>query len=257
MNFTPILSTGCLFHLPLEQVAKIGQKAGFKGLELILNSPNLLDNLSQLQEIDQTLPILSLHAPFRNLSLWGGYLKSLEKTIFIAENLSQVQNITLHPPLLRLGQISHFWWFTKSKDLAKDLKSSIPLSLENLPLPGKDPLNNKGLAAHLKLCLDKNLFLTLDICHLGVSGENILSATQKLLATHFQHIKNIHFSDARGLKEHLFPGQGELPLKQFIAKLKEKKYKQLLTLEVGPACLPTEEKEIISTLKVFLKQLTT
>jgi len=255
MDFLPLLSTGSLFHLPLEQIASIGQKAGFRGLELILNTPELTQDLERLKKVNSLLPIRSIHAPFRNWSLWGGYLKALEKTITLGQKLESVQNITLHPPLLRLGHLGHFWWFTKSKNLPQDLNSSLPLSLENLPTMEKDPLNHKGFSTYLKLCAEKKLFLTLDVCHLGVSKENILKALKVIFAECFTALKNIHFSDARGLKEHLFPGQGDLPLSQFITKLKQYNYKGLLTLEVGPACLPKQEEEIIAKLKSFLNQL--
>ncbi len=36
-----LLSAGCLFHLPLKLIARIGRSAGFVGMELIMNSPKL------------------------------------------------------------------------------------------------------------------------------------------------------------------------------------------------------------------------
>lgn len=66
-----LLSAGCLFHLPLKLVARIGRDAGFAGMELIMNSPKLTPDAG-LEVISEVLPIRSLHAPFRDWSAWGG-----------------------------------------------------------------------------------------------------------------------------------------------------------------------------------------
>lgn len=249
MHFTPILSTGCLFHLPLEEIFFLAKESGFLGIELILNEPKLINQLDLLISLDKILPILSLHAPFRNHSLWGGHLKAWEKTIDIAAKLTQVKNITFHPPIFRLGQMGHFWWFTKSKNLPKDLNSQVPLSLENMPCPEYNLITKKILITYIKQCQDKNIKFTLDVCHLGISGGNILKVFDVI---EWDIVNNIHFSDIKGFREHLFPGEGELPLKEFSDNLKKSSFKGLFTLEVGPTSLPQTKKDIVTKLKLFL-----
>ncbi|WP_456324401.1 sugar phosphate isomerase/epimerase family protein [Desulfonauticus submarinus] len=250
MNFTPILSTGCLFHLPLEEIFFLAKESGFLGIELILNDPNLVNQSNLLTSLDKMLPILSLHAPFRNHSLWGGHLKAWEKTIDIAAKLPQVKNITFHPPVFRLGQIGHFWWFTKSKNLPKDLNSQVPLSLENMPCSEHNLITKKMISTYIKQCQDKNMKFTLDVCHLGISGGNILKVFDVI---EWDIVNNIHFSDIKGFREHLFPGEGELPLQKFVTKLHKTSFNGLFTLEVSPATLPQKKTKIIKKLQFFLE----
>jgi len=253
MKFKIIFSTGCLFNLPLIQVAEIAQKSGFGGLELILNDPGLFLQKKELVKVDSILPIVSLHAPFRDFSKWGGHLEAWDKTIGIAKMLPHVQNITFHPPIFRLKEIAHFWWFVKTKNLPKDLDSPIPLSLENLPVQEENFMTTSAISRLLNQCKNKGVLLTLDVCHLGVSGGDILKVFEVI--QDWTVVNNIHFSDVRGFKEHLFPGQGELPLFEFVQRLATTNYDKTLTLEVGPASLPQEQKAIIAKLTDFLEQI--
>ncbi|WP_457571337.1 sugar phosphate isomerase/epimerase family protein [Desulfovulcanus sp.] len=243
-----LFSTGCLFYLPLSECAQIARDAGFDGLELILNHPDLLDIEKTLTQA-RGMPILSLHAPFRQWSLWGGHLRAWEKSVILGNKLPELKNITLHPPAFKLSQLTHFWWYARTRNLPGDLKADVGLSLENLPtvadsLFGRDPFKE-----HIEQCVNKNVNLTLDVCHLGVSKRDILQALDE---TPWDLLVNVHFSDARGLQEHLWPGQGELPLGDFVRSLKEKKYCNLLTLEVAPTTLPQEREKIVAKLKEFL-----
>ncbi|MBT8764247.1 sugar phosphate isomerase/epimerase [Desulfohalobiaceae bacterium Ax17] len=245
---TFLLSSGCLFHLPLSECARIARDAGFDGLELILNHPELLD-VQQTMTQTRGMPILSLHAPFRQWSLWGGHLRAWEKSVILGNKLPELQNITLHPPAFKLSQLAHFWWYAKTRNLPEDLKANVGLSLENLPTVADNPFGRDPFKGHIEQCINKNVNLTLDVCHLGISNKDILQALDEFP---LDILVNVHFSDARGLQEHLWPGDGELPLDNFLRLLREKKYGNLLTLEVGPATLPQKREEIVSKLKKFL-----
>ena len=74
-----LLSAGCLFHLPLKLIARIGRDAGFAGMELIMNSPKLNPDAG-LEAVNDVLPIKSIHAPFRDWAAWGGHLASWKAT---------------------------------------------------------------------------------------------------------------------------------------------------------------------------------
>ncbi|MDQ7032253.1 MAG: sugar phosphate isomerase/epimerase [Desulfonauticus sp.] len=251
IKFVPLLSTGCLFTLPVKDVAYIAKEAGFKGLEFILNDPAWLDKLEDLKSISQILPIYSIHAPFRDYALWGGHLPAWEKTIALARQLPSVQNITLHPPSFKFGQIGLFWWYVKTKNLPQDLNSPVSLSIENMPVQQTHFLTSKEIKSYLKQCKTKQVKFTFDVCHFGVSGGDILQVFEVM---DWNVVSNIHFSDIRGIKEHLFPGQGELPLQKFINLLKNTQFDGFLTLEVGPASLPDKTEDIISKLKGFLAE---
>ncbi|GAU07837.1 sugar phosphate isomerase/epimerase family protein [Desulfoplanes formicivorans] len=230
---TILLSTGCLFDRPLEEIAAICTDAGFDGLELILSHPDMLD---PQRLISQTAPckIISLHAPFRKWALWGGHLHAWKKSIALGNQLKDVRHITLHPPHFRQGELALFWWFRSSFDLPMDMEASprLTLGIENLPWGQQSPFAKDPLTQLALLCAQKGTNMTLDTCHLGVSSYDILKGWKRIPRL---LVSNIHFSDASGWQEHLWPGKGNLPLWEFLALVAQDGYTGHLTLEVTPA----------------------
>lgn len=87
--------------------------------------------------------------------------------------------------------------------------------------------------------IQKNDFnITLDICHLGQTGGNII----KFIEKNIDRIINVHFSDYKShylnnslrpmRYKHLPLGKGELPIVEIIQALKKEGYKGTLTLEI-------------------------
>jgi len=253
-----LLSTGSLFHLPLPAIARIAVGAGFAGLDLVMGSPKTAPG----QAVDQAhalCPVRVVHAPFRNWSAWGGHMNAWRAAVALAASLSSDQrrdqgdwhndgrggpcpHITLHPPAGTLQDAIQTRWFARAVDLPRllDVPPGLGLSLENLPwahgaggLFGRDPL-----AQLLAECQGKNLGLTLDVCHLGVSGRDVLADLARVPAGLIQHV---HFSDAAGFTEHLPPGAGELPLGPFLVRLGAGGYAGTVSLELDPAHLPEDE----------------
>ncbi len=241
-----LLSAGCLFHLPLKLIARIGKEAGFAGMELIMNSPKL-DPDAGLQTISDTLPIKSLHAPFRNWSAWGGHLASWKATTVLANTLPETDHITMHPPGSKLANMIQNRWFEKAYDLPLilDAKGRIQFSLENMPWAERSPFAKDPLERLMAQCRDKNVGLTFDVCHMGVSNRDVMEAISKVP---LDLLYNIHFSDAKGYTEHLTPGNGDLPLNDFLRHLGRIGYDRYITLELEPAAFPDDLDETIRML---------
>jgi len=236
-----LLSAGCLFHLPLERIAAIGRDSGFAGMELIMNSPKLTPSAG-LENIDAVLPIRSIHAPFRNWAAWGGHLNSWRATTALANSLPNVDHITLHPPGSRLSNMIQNRWFKRAHDLPLllDAKGRVRFSLENLPWAEGSPFESDPLLRLMRQCRDKNVGLTFDVCHMGVSRRDILETLDTVPPG---LLYNVHYSDAVGYNEHLTPGKGTLPLKQFLQRLGKRRYDGYLTLELEPAAFPDNQEE--------------
>ena len=241
-----LLSTGSLFHLPLPVVAAIARDAEFDGLELIVNSPDIVPGPA-LAALDTVCPMRSLHAPFRDWSRWGGHLASWRATTALANALPGCTNVTLHPPGMRLADAVHYRWFNRATDLHEllDAKGRVGLSLENLSWAAGSPFTRDPLERLLEQCEARHIGLTLDVCHLGVSGRDVLAALDQVPA---DILANVHFSDARGHQEHLFPGRGELPLAAFLTRLAGRGYAGYVTLELEPAALPDAPAAIVAAL---------
>jgi len=241
-----LLSTGSLFHLPLPVIARIAQTAGFAGLDLVMGSAKIAPG-EAVDEAHALCPVRVVHAPFRNWSAWGGHMNAWRAAVALAASLLDERSrhgvhITLHPPAGTLQDAIQTRWFARAVDLPRllDAPPGVSLSLENLPwatgaggLFGRDPL---GML--LAECQGKDLGLTLDVCHLGVSGRDALADLARVPAGLIRHV---HFSDASGFVEHLPPGAGELPLGPFLTRLGAGGYAGTVSLELDPARLPEDE----------------
>jgi len=241
-----LLSAGCLFHLPLKLIARIGRDAGFVGMELIMNSPKLTPEAG-LEKISDVLPIRSLHAPFRDWAAWGGHLGSWKATTALANTLPHADHITMHPPGTKLANMISNRWFEKACDLPLllDAKGRIQFSLENMPWAEASPFSRDPLDKLMEQCRDKNVGLTFDVCHMGVSGRDVLEAFAKVP---MDLLYNVHFSDAVGHTEHLTPGAGCLPLDDFLRTLGKRDYQRYITLELEPAAFPDDVEGTVELL---------
>lgn len=241
-----VMSTGCLFHLPLPRIAAIAQAAGFKGLDLVMGSAKIAPG-PEVEAAHAICPVRVVHAPFRNWSAWGGHLNAWRAASDLAASLVGPENtpvhVTLHPPAGTLRDAIQTRWFSRAVDLPRLLGAppGVGFSLENLPwsaslMGGGNGLFGKdNFAELLGECLDKGLGLTLDVCHLGVSGRQVLADLERIPAGLLSHV---HFSDASGYTEHLQPGQGALPLGPFLAQLGRTGFGGSVSLELDPAQLP-------------------
>ncbi|MDR3639944.1 MAG: sugar phosphate isomerase/epimerase [Humidesulfovibrio sp.] len=251
-----LLSTGSLFLLPLPSIAGIAQAAGFAGLDLVMGSAKIAPG-EAVAQAHAICPVRVVHAPFRNWSAWGGHMNAWRAAVGLAASLLDARNghavhVTLHPPAGTLQDAIQTRWFARAVDLPRllDAPAGIGLSLENLPWAaralgaggffGQDPLE-----ALLDQCQAKDLGLTLDACHLGVSGRDVLADLARVPADLLRHV---HFSDASGFAEHLPPGAGGLPLGPFLERLGADGYAGTVSLELDPAHLSEDESDLVREL---------
>lgn len=211
-----------------------------------MNSPKLTPD-SGLESVDAVLPIRSLHAPFRDWAAWGGHLASWKATTALANSLPEADHITMHPPGTKLANMISNRWFEKAYDLPLllDAKGRIQFSLENMPWAQGSPFSRDPLEGLMAQCRDKNVGLTFDVCHMGVSGRDVMEAIGKVPV---DLLFNIHFSDAVGYTEHLTPGLGGLPLDDFLQYLGKIGYDRYVTLELEPSAFPDDMEGTIERL---------
>lgn len=220
-----------------------------------MNSPKLTPN-SGLHTISDMLPIRSIHAPFRNWSAWGGHLASWKATTALANALPDADHIVMHPPGSRLANMIQNRWFEKACDLPLllDARGRIRFSLENMPWAERSPFSKDPLDALLAQCRDKNVGLTFDVCHMGVSKRDVLEAIGKVPV---DMLYNVHFSDAKGYTEHLTPGNGDLPLNRFLRHLGRIGYTGYITLELEPSAFSDDMKTITHQLSSMRQAMET
>ena len=229
------LSTGSLYTYGLARTFELMQGSAFDGVEIIV------DNRWDTRQADYInalvaqwgIPVCSVHAPFQTISEMGAdYPSTLKATIRLAEAVG-ARTVVIHP--ISRGTPDLAGWL--HQNLA-DVQAQTPvlLTVENLP---RKLIKRLGI-----LQRDFHEFwhpdamrpftaLTMDTTHFGVSQVDVLAAWQQLSAT----VRHIHLSDEYNGREHLFPGEGTLPLGDFLGELSRSAFAGIIVVELHPFAL--------------------
>lgn len=256
-----ILSAGSLHTLPLVKVFELARDTGFDGVEVIINHDfQYQDNLAYLRDLQQILPIASLHAPFFEIDGWGNKIQQLTRTTELALKAG-IPLINFHPPAWIAFEWRFWRWLKKIQDFQTQVgQNQVIITMENMPCTGAFKTNPYFLGQTRKMIdflQGHNLFLTFDTAHMGTSKANFLQDFHLFYDSGM--MRNIHFSDYGYGKEHLLPGHGILPLTRFLNHLRETDYNEALVLELSPQEFPEEEeliRESLAEIFVYLCQET-
>ena len=229
------LSTGSLYTYGLARTFELMQGSAFDGVEIIV------DNRWDTRQADYInaliaewgIPACSIHAPFQTISEMGAdYPSTLKATIRLAEAVG-ARTVVIHPISRGTPDLAQ-WLHGNLADL--QAQTPVLLTVENLP---RKLIKRLGI-----LQRDFHEFwhpdamrpfaaLTMDTTHFGVSRVDILSAWRQLSAT----VRHIHLSDEYNGREHLFPGEGTLPLGDFLGELGRSDYAGIVVAELHPYAL--------------------
>lgn len=253
-----VLSTGCLFHLPLGRVGGICAQAGFAGVEFImteacLRNPALAGPV--LEDLLAPAHVVSVHAPFRGIASFGGLVGSWQAAVDLANVLPACRAVTFHPPGMGLTDMLGGLWLKSAEQPGKLLgaRQDLRLCLETMPWSRTSPFARSQVDKLSATCLQKGLHLTFDTCHVGLSTRDMVP---QLLGLPDGLLANVHFSDASGVTEHLWPGEGQLPLDEVLSALVEYGYDGLFTLEVTPQAFGRmSDAEIVDRLAALRERI--
>ena len=245
------LSTGSLYLYPLHHIFALAKDTGFEGLELVLSPEVLTRGSGYVRGLSQEygLPILALHPPMIPIRRWKEHHRLLPQMVPLARELG-CQFIIIHAPkALNLTEGLGRQYSDAVEACVEELSQSSPkLSLENQAVFQtrdrdyvlSDPTNLRRFGD------EYDLVLTLDTAHAASFPYDLLEAYQVFRS----RLGNIHLSDFRfGLsippwfnmhsyfKHHQLPGHGDLPLSEFLKRLKADSYQGLITLEISPVAL--------------------
>ena len=251
------MSAGTLFIFELEKVFAMASEVGFDGVELVINQEFQKVNSRRLiQRLAETLPILSIHAPFMPLDGWGGPSDALKRCVEIAADCG-IGLVNFHPPSWLGLEFGYWRWLYRINDFQKEIGGDqVAVTLENMPWTGKYLINGYILSETQKMIeflQERNLYLTFDCTHMGSGRANFIN--DFYLYYNSGRIRNIHFSDYGHGRQHLLPGHGILPLTRFLNHLRNTSYNETLTLELSPHEFPKGEQIIVDSLKEILSYL--
>jgi sugar phosphate isomerase/epimerase len=251
------LSSGTLHTFPIRKAFAMAREIGFDGVELIINQEFQRVNSSLLiEELQESIPILSIHAPFMPLDGWGTKADSLRRCVDLAAKCG-IPLVNFHPPSWMGFEIGFWRWFYRIHDFQAEIGGGeIIITMENMPWVGKFRVNPHILSVSQQMIdfvQERNLYMTFDCTHMGSGKANFINDFYMFYGT--GRIRNIHFSDYGYGREHLIPGHGMLPLTRFLNHLKSTEYNDNVTLELSPHEFPKDEEIIKAGLLEILEYL--
>jgi sugar phosphate isomerase/epimerase len=229
------LSTGSLYTYGLSRVFGLVRDSGFDGVELIVDERWDTRQVAYLRFLSEEtgVRIWSLHAPFRHFPSMGkDYPDALHHTIALAENLG-ARTIVIHPTTPM--HVPFDRWLLQNLN-ALQAQTKVVLTVENMPRRKSRWLWLFQADRHpywQPEVMDRFPALTLDTAHCGVSGVDPVVAWQQLQPK----VRHIHLSDGKGEEEHLFPGEGVLPLPAFLSQVAHSTFAGIIVVELHPPAL--------------------
>jgi len=224
-----LLSTASLTGYWLHRIFSFAKTAWYTGLDIALWTLNFdLWDEDYIYELSQEfdLPVLSLTAPGKSMSK-----KKLDRIVLMAKKLS-VQVVTVSPPHITDKDTKWFW--SALMKLKKDTHISICVqNVEPKFLFFVIPEYRNATFSQIKWVTWDT---TLDILAVDSGSSMDILKAQSIL---WKSIKNIFFSDKKGMKKWILPGWAwggisHLPLESFLMKLKSAGYGWYVTLKVNP-----------------------
>ncbi len=234
--FHKVVKNKIFGNLSAEKVFSEMKKSGIEGVEVLV--PNFVNehDLEDLRNITAVnkIEIFSIHQDLRFVTKTR--MPEVRKLFEVAKYLS-VKVIVLHMNSAK-KQIFNKKYIEEIHELQK--KYDIKIGFENMEKHAGSIMkpsvwHEQKFAEILK---KNDFYITLDTCHLGQAGGNIVSFFKE----NADRIINIHFSDykphylnnsLRPMRyKHMALGKGQLPIAEFITTLKKENYQGLLTLEI-------------------------
>ncbi len=241
-------STGTLYHLPLRTTFSLAHGAGFQGVELVLGPEVVLRGAAYVRRLSQeySLPVLSVHPPIVPYPGRRRVVGMLPRLLPLAEQVG-CDLVVLHTPKTTAPDAVPWIEFRK---LMSQLRSDgeTRISLENGAIFRQ---SDADYVLHdvrrLRTFADRyDLPLTFDTSHAGTTGYGLLDA----YAICADRVVNVHFSDLVQRRifldwpmlhtfflHHQMPGDGILPLTEFMRRLLRSGYSGIFTLEVSPTAV--------------------
>ena len=235
------LSTGSLYTYGLARTFELMQGSGFDGVEIIVDNRWDTRQAAYIKGLTAQwgIPVCSIHAPFQVISEMGAdYPGTLRATIALAEAV-RARTVVIHPSSRGTPDLAA--WL--EQNLA-DLQAQTPvlLTVENLPRKVEKRLGILPRDEHVFWHPDAMrpfAALTMDTTHFGVSQIDILDAWRQLQST----VRHVHLSDEYNGREHLFPGEGTLPLAGFLEAVGRSDFSGIIVTELHPFALHAGRSE--------------
>ncbi len=242
------LSTGTLYHLPLRLTFGLAHETEFDGVELVLGPEAVLRGSAYVQQLSRhyQLPVLSVHPPIVPHPGMNSPRRTLPGLVCLAEQLD-CRLVVLHTPKVTTTENPHWIEFVQALQQVRS-NPRVQVSLETGAFfRSSDARYLLHDARRLSAFAERyDLPVTFDTAHVGTMGRDLLQCFQLFNG----RVANVHFSDLvqqrifpnwrplyTFLRHHQVPGDGVLPLAEFMRMLVNTGYSGILTLEISPTAI--------------------
>lgn len=233
-------STASYYHLPLRYSLGLARELGFDGVELVIGPEYLLRGQRGTAALFGKLGVtpLSLHPPLIRLPGWPmNPAQNVLRTVGTARAFG-CEVVVIHAT--DAWQEGNWRW----REYAQAMKTALEMPGPPITVAVEISQITHRVRRHAMDDVDtvlrfvedqgEQVGITLDTAHTGANGDDLLALYAKLRG----RLRNIHLSDwrIRGGKHrtHLVPGEGAVPLAEFLGALARDGYAGLVTLEVSP-----------------------
>jgi sugar phosphate isomerase/epimerase len=235
-------SSGTFYHRPLAYSLRLARTLGYDGVEYVVGPDYFVSGVEPLRRaIDEyATPVLSIHPPFHMLAKlpltnWprqGGW--AWPRTTALGRELGASLAVT-HTVFLAGPHVPRVARYQAALRMGRAAGGGLILTIESNQYNRR---RKRYLLDDLRRLVDfaqeQECGVTLDTCHAGANREDLLECYEIVRPA----LRNVHLSDVvwRGAhpRTHVLPGEGELPLRQFLARIADDGYDGLVTLEIHP-----------------------
>lgn len=232
------LSTSSVNPLNVGVAFEAAQLIGYNGIELMVSPSKLTQDVSYINHLVETtgIPVTSIHAPTLILCkfVWGTDPKGkLIRSVDFANEVGAT-SVIVHPPFKTSQYADEF--IDVANFLGRNFTPDV--AIENM-----FPWMVKGRTVEMygpswqETC-ERADNLTFDFSHASLSDMDVMEFFEK----YHHKVRVIHFTDGSkrtrlkgdAIKdEHLLPGEGDMPLREVYAFLKEKNWSGETVLEIN------------------------
>jgi sugar phosphate isomerase/epimerase len=232
-------STATFYTHSLGYSLRLARDAGFDGVELALGVGYQLRGPQPYLRAIRAIgaPVLSVHPPFLRLRVLGWPLAVTRRmtNLTTAAHLVDAPLCVSHVPGLRSMDSRRAVLFERAIALGYEaVPGNVSIALESTQFAGTSRRLLDDIATLVAYAGEHNCGVTLDTCHVGANGEDLLAIYEVVRPL----LKNVHLRDARHngqhVQTHVMPGEGELPLRELLATMARDGYDGLITLELHP-----------------------
>ena len=243
-----LFSSGALYVYPLRAAFDVARAAGCDGLELDV-CPEVMrcrpERIARLAR-ETGVPVRAVHPPLFPFPGWRRDRDAIPRLVEIALAL-QAPTVVLHPPKAKgLGSrpVAEFVAaLARARQRLRGSDTGIVLENPGFFRPGDEEYVLWHVPALRRFAEQCDLPIALDTAHAGSSPYPLLECYQTVR----DRLAHVHLSDVANprphldrswlysyVKHHQLPGEGHLPLAEFVGALIRDGYRGDIALELSP-----------------------